>query len=81
MSLVNVTREVLRAARAQEIADELIGSCRDLRVVLEPGEIDDMPLITMVEDHVYECEDCGWWTAAEEIQDGMCEDCITNDHE
>jgi hypothetical protein len=63
-------------ARAVEIAEELNGSCTDLADVLEPGEIDDVPLLQAVEAAACQCEVCGWWDEPDEMDgDGVCTDC------
>lgn len=65
-----------KLARAEEIAEELNGSCKDLGDVLEPGEIEDIALISLVEDAIYQCDVCGWWVERDTIDgDGACEDC------
>jgi hypothetical protein len=64
-------------ARAQEIAEELLGTCKDMAdAANEPGEMDDVALISDVEALVYQCDVCGWWVERDEVdEDGACTDC------
>lgn len=65
--------------RAQQVAEELIGTCQSLSEVLE----DDFDALTDNKDFTDEldqlvtlCEGCGWWAESDEFDEGaMCAEC------
>lgn len=62
--------------RAQEIADELLGTASNLSDVLTRHELEDQELLDEVDTHVRECVTCGWWVEADEVDDaGDCDEC------
>lgn len=72
-------------ARAQVIADELIGTAKSYIDALEDREEGDGALETEVRELAFECDQCGWWASTEELHndpesgqtmDEMCEECF-----
>lgn len=68
--------------RIQLVADRLNGTCGSLDSALQDefGEdvelLDfDQQLLEELDDITMECEGCGWWVDAGEIDDGMCQEC------
>lgn len=63
-------------ARAREVADELLGTAKSLHEAASDAEIDSRAFNAELDMHVFCCEGCGWWCAAEEENDdGECADC------
>lgn len=65
---------------AEELADELIGTCNPNNII--PGEAlgDDPEALAAFDELAFECESCGWWCATEEQNDGgVCDDCADED--
>lgn len=64
--------------RAQEIAEDLLGTCRDLRDAIEPHEHEDLSLMSELDEYALRCETCSWWFGPEDMitTDG---DCICNE--
>lgn len=61
---------------AEEIANELEGTCQSIGDVCEEGEDDDEALMREVDDLVFCCDACGWWFAAgDQDEQGRCEHC------
>lgn len=61
-------------ARAQALADELIGTCNSLPDYV----MDDGDLANWLDNFVALCETCGWWVEADEVdRNRNCEDCTT----
>lgn len=61
-------------ARAQALADELLGTCDGL----PEHVLDDGDLASALDELVLCCECCGWWCESHEIDDrGNCEDCAS----
>lgn len=67
-------------ARAQAVADDLIGTCQSLHDVATEDEQNDLVFCGALDGHVFECEGCGWWCGMEEAHDGaggfICDDCL-----
>lgn len=64
------------STRAQEVADELIGSTRDLNSILTEDEQQDQDLLDDINELAVLCETCGWWVASEDVdEDGNCDEC------
>lgn len=65
--------------RANELADELMGTCKTLEEVMTDQELEDDDLIAEIEDQTQRCETCAWWVEATEVdEEGNCTDCIEN---
>lgn len=62
-----------------EIAEALNGSCETLDQVLEDYgfDIDDLAQeqFEKIDVITLQCETCGWWCDAHEVEDSVCEDC------
>lgn len=53
--------------RAQEIAEELIGTCKDLGDVAEDHELEDWAFLSSLDDYAIRCATCSWWDAPEDM--------------
>lgn len=63
--------------RIHEIADELIGTCLNITSVVTDEELDDVVLMSKLDELCFECEGCGWWCHEEELNEGtLCNDCF-----
>lgn len=61
---------------AQEIADQLLGSCYDLGEVITYAQSEDVALLAELDQLVMRCDTCGWWVETDEVDDDSnCEDC------
>lgn len=73
-------------ARAHQIADELIGTCKSKHEVMTQEEVDDHDLTAALNDLCFECDCCGWWASTEELNnsgelegfDEACDECAGN---
>jgi predicted Zn-ribbon and HTH transcriptional regulator len=62
--------------RAVEVADDLVGSARDLNEVLTDIEMKDDDLLEEISLLIVTCETCGWWVESDEVdEDGNCVEC------
>ena len=66
-----------------EIAEQLIGQCTcTIESLLEDRHEhwDDVTLeqFQLIDSIVLECENCGWYCCAEEVDNGICADCAEN---
>lgn len=66
--------------RAQEIVDELNGTCKSIAECLEDGEDDSDPVLTAkIDDQIFCCSRCDWWCEQGEAHEGsdgdVCDDC------
>lgn len=64
--------------RANELADQLQGTCKCLADFATEAEQNDIELMELLDDRVFECESCGWWceiSEASEKDDSTCIDC------
>lgn len=65
--------------RVEEVADELVGTCKSLHDVTTEEEQDDDKFCESLSDLVFCCEICSWWFLTEEMHndDGveLCPDC------
>lgn len=76
-------------ARAQDIADQLIGTCRSKHDAMTQEEIDDPTLEAALNDLMFECDCCGWWASTEELNndgelagyDEACDECVAGEGE
>lgn len=67
---------------ADQIADELRGTCKSLRESLEGNESEhlenDAKFCSQLDSLVFCCDRCGWWdeiAMMSESEDWVCEDC------
>lgn len=69
--------------RANEVAAELVGSCKSLDDVATEAERDNMAFCQALDALVLCCEGCGWWIDAEEICTdtgcALCLDCASTE--
>jgi hypothetical protein len=70
------------STRAQEVADDLIGTCRSLHEFASQAEADDPNFMSELQLLAFECDCCGWWASTEELNhdegqefDEMCDEC------
>lgn len=61
---------------AERAAEELQGSARSLDDVMTEEQRDDVDVMRLLDELVFECPECGWWCEiAEQTDDGRCDDC------
>lgn len=53
--------------RAEEIAEELIGTCKDLHDVVQDHEFENWELMAALDEYAMQCTTCGWWDATEDM--------------
>lgn len=65
--------------RAQEVAEELIGTRQELADVVERHELEDLSFEESLRDYALKCGTCGLWDEPECMdttgQEPECEDC------
>jgi hypothetical protein len=64
--------------RAREVADELVSRCVDLYEVAHEAECDDIDFCRALDEYVFFCEGCHWWSSSDELHDFhtmLCEEC------
>lgn len=65
--------------RAHVIADGLIGTCLSIHAEVSDEELDDIQLMSELDEIIFECEGCGWWCSTDELNNGgarnLCNDC------
>lgn len=61
----------------QEVADELVGGCRDFTDATDGVDNVDMTpeWLEEFDSLVMNCECCGYWAETDEMDDGICADC------
>lgn len=68
--------------RAQEIADELLGTDQPLDDVAERHEFEDYTLLHEIGEYAQRCTVCCFWFDPEELDttdgDCICEECLEN---
>ncbi len=68
--------------RAQQIADELIGTAKSLHDVMTDAEYEEGKLLEVVYGYCFECDCCGWWASTEELNnegsEELCDECDTS---
>lgn len=76
------------AARAHQIADDLIGTCRSQHEFMTQAEIDDVDLQSVLHELMFECDCCGWWHSTEELNNDegqeygeMCDECWAQEYQ
>jgi hypothetical protein len=75
---------IVLAARAQDIADQLIGTCKGLYEVALPEEIDDPDFMSEFGLLAFECDCCGWWASIDGLHNEngegeLCDECAENE--
>lgn len=66
--------------RVNEVAEELNGTAKSLHDVATEAEMNDTEFCTALDAVVGQCDDCGWWTDADDLDEedsGMpvCSEC------
>jgi len=65
--------------RAREVADDLIGTARDISEFASTEEINNQKFCCELDAIIFSCELCGWWCSVDELQDESgndhCNDC------
>lgn len=65
--------------RAQEVADELIGTYQELHDVAESHELEDFEFCASLDEYAMCCATCGWWDSPEDMDttgdEPECEEC------
>lgn len=68
--------------RAQEIAEDLLGTCKDIYEAIEPHEDEDFTLMAELDEYALRCTKCSWWFEPEEMDttdgDCICGECFDN---
>lgn len=66
--------------RIDEVAHELLGTCKSLESVITEEEFLNSKFLQALDEEVLECETCGWWCESGEMdEEGNCNDCSTED--
>lgn len=62
--------------RAEEVADEIKGTCKSLHDVASDEERDNDDFCAKLDELVAECPGCEWWVEADEpCSENYCTDC------
>lgn len=67
-----------RRRRAGQVVERLCGTAQGLNSELDEWEQNDLVLLEMISEELFECEGCGWWCIRDEQSDcdgEFCEDC------
>jgi hypothetical protein len=66
--------------RAQEIAEQLVGTAKSITEVCTPAEIENVELMAQVDEEITLCDVCGWYVETDDIDDSsgesLCTDCV-----
>ena len=61
---------------AEEVSEELLGTCTALTDVVQDGEENDPAFCKELDELIFCCDSCGWWSETGEQDDnGNCESC------
>lgn len=68
-------------ARAQEVADDIAGTCDNLEKHATEEERDNALFLAVLDDNVFCCTVCDWWCRVEEMaedcgDDFICDECF-----
>lgn len=61
------------AKRAEQVADELRGTCKHLNDVATDEELDSQEFCLELDDRVFLCECCEWWFELSELSESSIE--------
>ena len=67
--------------KAFKLIDALEGTCEGLHSMAEQlgiDDVDDTEITNIIDDHIFECSCCGWWSPISEMsdyEDWICYDC------
>lgn len=77
-----MTDALERLRRVTEVAEELVGSCRELSSVATEEEMNDGLFLRDLDARVMLCEGCGWWDEAD-LMDGAgnCGECQEGEYD
>lgn len=70
--------EKRRRRRAEQVIDRMRGTGQNLNYELDDWEQNDPALLELIDEGLFECEDCGWWCGRDEQSDcdgEFCDDC------
>lgn len=60
----------------EDVAYELIGTCKDLDEVLTSEELENREFLLGLDQLATQCQTCNWWCECGECDDDeVCEDC------
>ena len=66
--------------RAQEIAQDILCTDRDISEVMERHEEEDLALCSELSEYALRCTECGYWAVPEEMDttygDCLCGECL-----
>lgn len=69
-------------SRASDIADEYIGTARNM---IPEEELETKDDLVEFDELAFMCDQCGWWCSTEELNNGgmlnLCDDCHGEDDE
>ena len=72
----------------EQIIADLQGTCQSLNIVLDKHEAqeleDHMPFLDYLDNQIFCCERCNWWSELGEMADNdnwECRDCSTDEEE
>lgn len=66
--------------RVQACADELLGSATTITEVLTAAEQDNQKFLEALDERVMQCDACGWWVEADDVNgDNVCSECAELD--
>lgn len=70
----------VNTARVNEVAEALNGTAKSLHDAATDAEINDIEFCTALDEVVGQCDDCGWWTDADDLDEAgsgmpVCSEC------
>lgn len=72
---MTMTPEML--ARATEVADALNGTAQSMSAVATEEECNNIEFCSAVDDITMQCETCGWFVDADDVDDEcVCSECV-----
>lgn len=73
--------QALMEARAQEVSEDLIGTCQSLSIFADEEEIDDPAFARELRFLCFCCEVCDWWSSTDdEAYADICTECAEEGH-
>lgn len=73
--------------RAIEVAEAIVGTCKSLSDFATTDEENDLEFCNALDDEVFQCADCGWWSEISEVSENenngeqVCTDCSPNEED
>jgi hypothetical protein len=76
----------LMKARAEVVANDLVGTCKSIHEVCEDGEENDITFCQELDDRVFCCTGCSWWSDVSDLgkdKNGelYCDECSPEDED